>query len=124
MNDKINHLYISGPMSAYKNYNRPLFNAVARALRDAGYEVTNPAEVDLGEDATWQDYIAHAKEQLPKCDAVAAIFADGYYRSDGCLIEQRLAAKHDIPIHYWVKWYEKPYMDELREEEKQWQKLA
>lgn len=37
-------IFISGPMSGIKGYNVPEFTKAAKALRDAGYFVINPAE--------------------------------------------------------------------------------
>lgn len=42
-------IYISGPMEGYPDYNFPLFNAVAAALRAKKYTVFNPAENDAGQ---------------------------------------------------------------------------
>ena len=37
-------IFISGPMSGIENYNVKEFSKAAKALRDAGYFVINPAE--------------------------------------------------------------------------------
>lgn len=39
-------LYLAGPMRGYKNFNFPAFDAAAKELRHAGYEVFSPAERD------------------------------------------------------------------------------
>ncbi|MBD3195596.1 MAG: DUF4406 domain-containing protein [Candidatus Lokiarchaeota archaeon] len=36
-------IYISGPMTGYKNYNYPKFQKIAAALRAKGYKVLDPA---------------------------------------------------------------------------------
>jgi len=38
-------VYIAGPMTGVEDLNYPLFNLVAEALRDDGFEVVNPAEL-------------------------------------------------------------------------------
>ena len=43
-------LYLAGPMRGIAFYNFPMFDRVAAALRDAGYEVINPADEDRKED--------------------------------------------------------------------------
>lgn len=40
-------VYISGLMSFVKGFNRTRFNTLARLLRDKGFEVINPAELDV-----------------------------------------------------------------------------
>ena len=40
-------IYLAGPMQGYPNFNFPRFNAVAKALRQGGHEVFNPAEKDI-----------------------------------------------------------------------------
>ena len=46
-------LYISGPMTGHKDNNYPTFNQASKELRAIGYQVINPAEIDLGEGASW-----------------------------------------------------------------------
>jgi len=36
--------YLCGPMTGYKDLNRPLFNVMAKIIRRMGYTVWNPAE--------------------------------------------------------------------------------
>jgi hypothetical protein len=43
-------LYLAGPMRGVAFYNFPMFDRVAAALRDVGYEVINPADEDRKED--------------------------------------------------------------------------
>ena len=43
-------LYLAGPMRGIAFYNFPMFDRVAAALRDVGYEVINPADEDRKED--------------------------------------------------------------------------
>lgn len=38
-------IYLSGPMSGYPNFNYDKFNEVTRILRDVGYEVINPVDL-------------------------------------------------------------------------------
>lgn len=40
-------VYVAGPMQGIPNFNFPRFNAVARAFRQAGHRVFNPAEKDI-----------------------------------------------------------------------------
>src|SRR5579859_7468596 len=40
-------IYLAGPMQGIPDFNFPRFNAVAKALRQGGHEVFNPAEKDI-----------------------------------------------------------------------------
>ena len=37
-------IYLSGPMTGFKDYNYQMFNDAAKKLRAEGFEVVNPAE--------------------------------------------------------------------------------
>jgi hypothetical protein len=81
-------LYLSGPMTGVKDFNRPAFNRWARRLRAAGYCVINPAELPDG--WTWKRYMARAKRDLAKADGIA--FLDGWLDSAGAQMEAKWAA--------------------------------
>jgi hypothetical protein len=36
-------IYVSGPMTGYKDYNYPKFQKIAKELRERGYDVVDPA---------------------------------------------------------------------------------
>jgi hypothetical protein len=38
--------YLAGPMSGHPQFNHPLFRTIAQRLRDAGYMIVNPADLD------------------------------------------------------------------------------
>ena len=42
--------YLAGPMRSKPKFNHPAFNDAARRLRDAGWRVYNPAEMDIEHD--------------------------------------------------------------------------
>lgn len=39
--------YLAGPMTGYADYNFPRFFSVAKQLRDGGFQVISPAELDV-----------------------------------------------------------------------------
>ena len=91
-------VYISGPMSGLENYNYPAFHANAAFLRDSGWDVLSPAELDadLGINADvvmteeiYLDIIKHDYAALIKSDAIA--FMPGWEKSRGAKLESDFA---------------------------------
>jgi hypothetical protein len=61
--------YLAGPMSGYDQQNFPLFDRVAKTLREQGYDIVSPAELDSPEEraialanarsaSTWGDFLS------------------------------------------------------------------
>jgi len=91
-------IYVSGPMTNYENFNYPAFHANAAFLREGGWNVISPAELDadLGIDETtvmtealYLDIIKHDYAALLKCDAIA--FIPGWEKSRGAKLESDFA---------------------------------
>lgn len=62
-------VYIAGPMTGLPEYNFPAFHAAAKAWRDAGWEVLNPAEAfdgDTTSGAVLLHAIVHSAGEPPK----------------------------------------------------------
>ena len=81
------HIYISGPMSGMPELNFPAFHEAARLLRDAGYTVTNPAELDAqdaGKVMTWEQYMRRDIVALMQCDGIATL--TGWSNSRGATL--------------------------------------
>ena len=84
----MNRAYILGPMSSLPDHNRPAFFDAADQLREAGYSVVNPAELDdtmpvLIKDPklSWQMCMARDIAFLVGCDLGVAL--PGWHRSRG-----------------------------------------
>ncbi|MDR5856625.1 DUF4406 domain-containing protein [Caballeronia sp. LZ062] len=82
-------LYIAGPMSGYPELNFPAFDAEAARLRAFGYEIVNPAEIDVGPNPDWLTAMRAGIKQLVDCDGIALL--PGWQASAGANIEHSLA---------------------------------
>ena len=56
--------YLAGPMTGHPQFNFPLFIAAALALRDSGFTIVSPAELDNDEDDTATKAIASTDGNL------------------------------------------------------------
>jgi len=89
-------IYISGPMTGLPEQNFPAFHAEAKRLRGLGFEVVNPAEVNAGVNATWEDYLRADLRELLTCDAVALL--PGWHGSRGAHFEIQVAHRLGMTI--------------------------
>jgi hypothetical protein len=93
-------VYIAGPMRGYPDLNFPAFDAAAKELRAAGYDVFNPAENDrekgyVGkpiDDCIMDDLTYIARE----ADAIALL--PGWALSKGVTAEVALAEFLDLKV--------------------------
>ncbi len=82
-------LYIAGPMTGYPELNFPAFHAEAARLRAFGFEIVNPAEVDVGPDPTWLGCMRADIKLLVDCDGIALL--PGWEQSPGATLEHTIA---------------------------------
>lgn len=98
-------IYISGPMKDMPEHNFPLFNATAATLRDLGYAVVNPAEINPGphpdefaDPTAWRDYYHKCLRadirELTDCDVL--VLLPGWEVSSGANLELHLAHRLGI----------------------------
>lgn len=83
-------LYLSGPMTGLPHLNFPAFFAEARRLRDLGYDVVNPAEINPDPDAEWVDCLKMDIKALLDCDGIAML--PGWQTSRGARLEHHIAS--------------------------------
>ena len=99
------YLYLSGPMTGYKDKNFPSFTEAARLLRAKGYRVVNPAELDETiPKPTWEECLRRDIRAMMVCKGVATL--PGWKKSKGANLETYIARQLKWPIHkyqYWVK---------------------
>lgn len=105
---------LSGPMSNLLNDNRPMFNCAAAELRELGYNVVNPAEIQFRVGTTWGEMIGACLEtmRLIKEDQgdekVIVACLQGYGKSMGSCLERSLAVRYrweikDVVDLLWIK---------------------
>lgn len=83
-------LYIAGPMTGLPDLNFPAFHAAAERLRDEGWEVINPAELNPDPATQWRDAMRVDIKALVDCHAIALL--PGWRRSKGAFLEYTIAA--------------------------------
>lgn len=89
-------VYLSGPMTGQPGLNFPAFNAEELRLRTLGYDVVNPARLNLGPAATWNDCMRKDLAALLTCDGLALL--PGWQASAGANLELHVAHRVGIEI--------------------------
>jgi hypothetical protein len=82
-------VYISGHITGIDFGNRFAFSCARNALELCGYEVVDPSEVQLDDEATWADYMRADLKLLLDCDFIYML--DGWEDSKGARLERELA---------------------------------
>lgn len=90
-------VYLSGPMTGLPEYNYPLFNRVAKELRNTGVTVCNPAEFFGGKgDRTREEYMRESVRRLIACDRVLTL--PDWNKSAGAVLEIEIAKQIGMPV--------------------------
>lgn len=92
-------IYISGGITGrpFQEY-RAHFESAARLLHGRGFEVVNPLNNGLPEDADWHQHMRADIRLLTYCDEIFML--KGWERSTGAAAEHALAAALGIPPTY------------------------
>lgn len=90
-------IYISGPMTGIKDNNYPEFHRAATLLRNKGYHVVNPAEIET-EDKTWEGFMRADIKALMECNTVVRL--DGWHESKGARLECMIAIQMGFKIFH------------------------
>ena len=108
---KVDHVYVAGPMTGYVGNDYAEFNRITRALRDAGYTVTNPAEFG----ASGGHYTDLLREDLLKMlDGPQAIATHGpWWESTGARNEVSVAGLLLMPVRPWQEWLEPVHVNQI-----------
>lgn len=89
-------VYIAGPMTGYAELNFPAFHAAAAALRAAGLEVINPAEINVDPSMGWSACMRADIVQLVTCDRIHLL--PGWSKSEGASLEHYIASKLGLVV--------------------------
>ena len=117
MNERQPTIYVAGPMRGFENYNYPAFDRCARVLRDQGWNVINPAELDRDQgkpissaydfdpDNCYEDHefmrSALRRDMVAIGEECTAIYMmSGWEKSKGANAELALARALGIKIFY------------------------
>lgn len=96
-------LYVSGPMSNLPDNNFPAFHAAAQELREAGYTVINPAEIEGAEGDQWADFLRRdLRAMLAQADGI--VLLTGWSESRGSRLEITVARALSWPVGT-VEWW-------------------
>ena len=104
-------LYLSGPMRGYEKFNFPAFEAAAKRLRAAAYEVVSPHELDLKDGFDFQEpsgmelgrMLARDIVVAAECDGIALL--SGWEQSEGARWEKnfmRMTQGSVQTVNYWL----------------------
>lgn len=91
-------IYLSGPMTGLPELNFPAFHAAAAALRAQGFQVTNPAEINVGGDKTWEACMRADIKALCDCDTL--LLLPGWQHSRGAHLELQIAHRLGLSIDF------------------------
>lgn len=96
-------IYIAGPMTGLKGFNRDSFALAELALKEQGHEVRNPACLPI-DWSNYQHYMEVGLVMLRQCDSI--VLLPGSEHSKGVALEKAEAEKHAIsyatPLLYEV----------------------
>lgn len=108
--ERVEILYVAGPMSGYESCNYPTFNAAEESLKDAGYTVVNPAS--FGGGAHYVDLIREDLRRMLDCHGVATL--EGWWESTGARNEVSVAGILKMPVRTVQEWLDRA-TQELKE---------
>lgn len=102
-------IYIAGPMRGRTDYNYPAFMEAERILVAEGWEVVNPAAIDLAHgfdpstpcsEITKKDLLAFMKRDIKLIESVDAIcLLDEFETSKGAMVEKAMAEYLSLPVY-------------------------
>lgn len=92
-------IYLSGSITNEKDYKKKFLDAAEKVKAICGNEtIFNPSTIDLGKDATWQDYMKIDLKILLECSSI--VMLEGWEKSKGALLEWNIARALNLKILY------------------------
>lgn len=133
-------IYVAGPMTGIPQFNFPAFDAAAAQLRELGYDVVSPAELDDPDDReaalaspdgsmatygtarpdgvikkTWGDFLARDVKLLSDGGIDAVVVLPGWEKSRGARLETYVAAAMNGKTIFDIRTMEPvPFLDLVR----------
>ena len=95
-------IYVAGPMSGLPGLNFDAFHEAARRLRERGFVVTNPAEINVDKSAGWSECMRADLKHLVDCHAVATL--PNWEISRGAVLEVHVASALGMRINSVEAW--------------------
>jgi hypothetical protein len=89
-------VYVSGPMSGIPLHNEPAFTKASKLLREKGYAVVSPSEMNGTKALTWEEFLIRDLSLLFHCDGIALL--PGWEQSRGARLELAVAVKLGLYI--------------------------
>lgn len=118
--------YLAGPMSGIPQFNFPLFYKAAAELREAGWDIVSPAELDDAEDRgaamrsvdgspisakrSWGDFLARDVKLIADGDIGDIVFLPNWIQSRGARLEATVGLlKPNFTFWQWEQPGSRPY---------------
>lgn len=94
--------YLAGPMRGKKHYNFPAFDAAAKDLREKGWEIISPADIDrdMGFDPVNGTGVEPSLEECIKRDTVAVLDCEAIILLPGW--EKSVGARAELALAEWA----------------------
>lgn len=99
--ERIETLYIAGPMTGYPQNNYPAFREAEHRLQDAGYKTVNPADFGAA-GGHYVDLIREDLRAMLDCHGVAII--ENWWESVGARNEVQVAGILKMPVRTTAEW--------------------
>jgi len=91
-------IYVAGPMRGYPNLNFDAFNAKTKELRDKGYVVINPVEINPDQAANYLDCMREDIRAITQCTSIYLL--KGWENSEGANAEYQVARMLKLKVYF------------------------